>query len=170
MDQSDRIAEFDRFKNDEITILVASDVAARGLDVKGVSHVINFDVPWQPDDYIHRIGRTGRAGMKGIAITLATRADGEAVDRIEKLIGHKIPRSGEPPREEAPKAETKDRAPRAKAAKPEKPRAAAEAKRERPAARKPERAPQERSPVVEDIKSDWNGPLPGFLSVSAGLE
>jgi superfamily II DNA/RNA helicase len=63
MDQADRIAEFDRFKNDEITILVASDVAARGLDVKGVSHVINFDVPWQPDDYIHRIGRTGRAGM-----------------------------------------------------------------------------------------------------------
>ena len=65
MDQSDRIAEFDRFKNDEITILVASDVAARGLDVKGVSHVINFDVPWQPDDYIHRIGRTGRAGHDG---------------------------------------------------------------------------------------------------------
>src|SRR5881628_728421 len=94
MDQSDRIAEFDRFKKDEITILVASDVAARGLDVKGVSHVINFDVPWQPDDYIHRIGRTGRAGMKGIAITLATREDGEAVSRIEKLVGHKIPRAG----------------------------------------------------------------------------
>ena len=94
MDQSDRIAEFDRFKKDEINILVASDVAARGLDVKGVSHVINFDVPWQPDDYIHRIGRTGRAGMKGIAITLATREDAEAIDRIEKLIGHKIPRSG----------------------------------------------------------------------------
>ena len=72
------------------TILVASDVAARGLDVKGVSHVINFDVPWQPDDYIHRIGRTGRAGMTGIAITLATREDAEAVSRIEKLIGHKI--------------------------------------------------------------------------------
>ena len=93
MDQSDRIAEFDRFKNDEITILVASDVAARGLDVKGVSHVINFDVPWQPDDYIHRIGRTGRAGMTGIAITLATREDAEAISRIEKLIGHKIPRA-----------------------------------------------------------------------------
>src|SRR6476660_21283 len=93
MDQSDRIAEFDRFKNDEITILVASDVAARGLDVKGVSHVINFDVPWQPDDYIHRIGRTGRAGMTGIAITLAAREDGEAIDRIEKLIGHKIARA-----------------------------------------------------------------------------
>src|SRR3569832_1436678 len=94
MDQSDRIAEFERFKKDEITILVASDVAARGLDVKGVSHVINFDVPWQPDDYIHRIGRTGRAGMKGIAITLASREDGEAISRIEKLIGHKIPRAG----------------------------------------------------------------------------
>src|SRR6476660_7869866 len=104
MDQSDRIAEFDRFKNDEITILVASDVAARGLDVKGVSHVINFDVPWQPDDYIHRIGRTGRAGMKGIAITLATREDNEAVERIEKLIGHKIPRSGELQKEAAPKS------------------------------------------------------------------
>ena len=82
-----RIAEFERFKNDDINILVASDVAARGLDVKGVSHVFNFDVPWQPDDYVHRIGRTGRAGAKGIAITLATKADGELVDRIEKLTG-----------------------------------------------------------------------------------
>src|SRR3982751_5791772 len=87
MEQSERIAEFDRFKRDEINILVASDVAARGLDVKGVSHVINFDVPWQPDDYIHRIGRTGRAGMTGIAITLATRAEAEAVAAIEKLVG-----------------------------------------------------------------------------------
>ena len=95
MDQSDRIAEFDRFKNNEINILVASDVAARGLDVKGVSHVINFDVQWQPDDYVHRIGRTGRAGMKGIAITLATPEDAEAIAAIEKLTGHKIARVGE---------------------------------------------------------------------------
>ena len=85
MDQGSRIAEFDRFKKDEITILVASDVAARGLDVKGVSHVINFDVPWQPDDYIHRIGRTGRAGMKGIAYTLAT-ARGCRGDRRDREI------------------------------------------------------------------------------------
>ena len=90
MEQPARIAEFDRFKNDEINILVASDVAARGLDVKGVSHVINFDVPWQPDDYIHRIGRTGRAGLKGISITLATREDSDAVAAIEKLTGLKI--------------------------------------------------------------------------------
>ncbi len=95
MAQSDRIAEFDRFKKDEITVLVASDVAARGLDVKGVSHVINFDVPWQPDDYIHRIGRTGRAGMKGIAYTLATREDAEAIAAIEKLTGMKLPRADE---------------------------------------------------------------------------
>jgi superfamily II DNA/RNA helicase len=96
MDQSDRIAEFDRFKQDEINVLVASDVAARGLDVKGVSHVINFDVPWQPDDYIHRIGRTGRAGAKGIAITLATREESDQVAQIEKLTGIKIPRVGDP--------------------------------------------------------------------------
>src|SRR3546814_4803031 len=58
MEQSDRLRELDRFKNDEINILVASDVAARGLDIKGVSHVFNYDVPWHPDDYVHRIGRT----------------------------------------------------------------------------------------------------------------
>src|SRR5688500_4019003 len=94
MEQSDRIAEFDRFKQDEINILVASDVAARGLDVKGVSHVIYFDVPWQPDDYIHRIGRTGRAGMKGIAITMAAPSDGEQVAAIEKWTGARIGRVG----------------------------------------------------------------------------
>jgi len=160
MDQSDRIAEFDRFKNDEITILVASDVAARGLDVKGVSHVINFDVPWQPDDYIHRIGRTGRAGMKGIAITLATRADDEAIDRIEKLIGHKFPRSGGPSSDETPKAESAKPA----AKKP----ASRKADPARKPAPKPQREPEERSPIVEDMKSEWNGPLPGFLSVGAG--
>jgi superfamily II DNA/RNA helicase len=94
MEQAARIAELDRFKGGEINILVASDVAARGLDIKGVSHVFNFDVPWQPDDYVHRIGRTGRAGAKGKAITLAAREDGEAVAQIEKLTGTKIQRFG----------------------------------------------------------------------------
>jgi superfamily II DNA/RNA helicase len=156
MDQSDRIAEFDRFKKDEITVLVASDVAARGLDVKGVSHVINFDVPWQPDDYIHRIGRTGRAGMKGIAITLATREDGEAIDRIEKLIGHKIPRAAAQASEtsEPAKVDKREKAEKSpKAPREPKPRTESAAKR---------------SPVVEDISNEWNGPLPSFLSVSAG--
>ncbi|HEX8936928.1 MAG TPA: DEAD/DEAH box helicase [Sphingomicrobium sp.] len=156
MDQSQRIAEFDRFKRDEINILVASDVAARGLDVKGVSHVINFDVPWQPDDYVHRIGRTGRAGATGIAVTLATKADGELVERIEKLTGQKIARvaaSGK-----AVEADQKSEIRRG--ARPAKSTAKAEA------AAQP-KAP-ERSPVVEDISNDWNGPLPSFLSVSAG--
>jgi superfamily II DNA/RNA helicase len=162
MDQSDRIAEFDRFKKDEITVLVASDVAARGLDVKGVSHVINFDVPWQPDDYIHRIGRTGRAGMTGIAITLATRAEAEAIDRIEKLIGHKIPRAGTPEKAAVePQAAPKPpRAPKPKSRPTEK---SEDVRTERPETP----APARRSPVVEDLKGDWNGPLPSFLSVSA---
>ena len=186
MDQSQRIAEFERFKRDEINILVASDVAARGLDVKGVSHVINFDVPWQPDDYIHRIGRTGRAGMKGIAITLATREDSEAIGRIEKLTGLRIERvsaSGKAlvqdnPPAEAPKSEprrepNRERRTEPKAERPAEPNREhpAEPKAERPTEPKIERAAKpkpERSTVVEDLKSDWNGPLPGFLSKGAG--
>ena len=151
MDQAQRIAEFDRFKAGDINILVASDVAARGLDVKGVSHVFNFDVPWQPDDYIHRIGRTGRAGAKGTAITLATRADGEFIERIEKLTGLKIARVGAPSKGEQPKKEDAKREP--------KPR------REEP--RREESRRDVRSPIVEDISTDWNGPMPSFLSVSA---
>ena len=162
MEQSERIAEFDRFKRDEINILVASDVAARGLDVKGVSHVINFDVPWQPDDYIHRIGRTGRAGMKGIAITLATPAEADQVAAIEKLTGLKIARTGG--RSAAPVQSERREPPPEKREKPEK-RAAKPAPQRQQA--KPEPA-RERSPVVEDIKSEWNGPLPSFLSKSAG--
>jgi superfamily II DNA/RNA helicase len=91
MDQSSRTAELDRFKAGTINILVASDVAARGLDVKGVSHVFNFDAPWHPDDYVHRIGRTGRAGAQGRAFTLVTPSDDEAIDSIQKLTGYKIP-------------------------------------------------------------------------------
>ena len=107
MEQPERIRELDRFKDGEINILVASDVAARGLDIKDVSHVFNYDVPWHPDDYIHRIGRTGRAGKTGIAITLATREDAEAIDAIEKLTGTWIAAMGaapaaEPKRRERP--------------------------------------------------------------------
>jgi len=108
MDQSSRIAELDLFKDGIVNILVASDVAARGLDVKGVSHVFNFDAPWHPDDYVHRIGRTGRAGATGVAYTLVTSEDAENIANIEKLTGHKIERLGDSPienedeREEAP--------------------------------------------------------------------
>ena len=91
MDQPARIAELDRFKAGDVNILVCSDVAARGLDIKGVSHVFNFDTPWHPDDYVHRIGRTGRAGASGRAFTFVTEADAEAIDGVEKLTGMKIP-------------------------------------------------------------------------------
>lgn len=90
MDQSSRLRELERFKSGGINILVASDVAARGLDIKGVSHVFNFDTPWHPDDYVHRIGRTGRAGAKGRAFTLVADEDAEAISNVEKLTGAKI--------------------------------------------------------------------------------
>ena len=94
MEQGDRIRELDRFKSGDILVLVASDVAARGLDVPGVSHVINYDVPHHAEDYVHRIGRTGRAGLTGIAYTLATPEEADNLHEVEKLIGHKVPRHG----------------------------------------------------------------------------
>ena len=81
-----------------MTLLIASDVAARGLDIPAVSHVFNFDVPHHADDYVHRIGRTGRAGLTGTAITIVSPADGKSVAAIEKLIGQSIPWMNEPPR------------------------------------------------------------------------
>ncbi|WP_239805835.1 DEAD/DEAH box helicase [Croceicoccus hydrothermalis] len=90
MDQSSRTKELERFKAGEINILCASDVAARGLDVKGVSHVFNYDAPWHPDDYVHRVGRTGRGGASGRAFTFVTEADAEALREIEKLTGTKL--------------------------------------------------------------------------------
>ncbi len=92
MPQSIRTETLERFKNGEITLLVASDVAARGLDVVGMSHVFNFDVPMTADDYVHRIGRTARAGLEGRAFTLAAPADAKYVASIERLIGSPIPR------------------------------------------------------------------------------
>ena len=74
MDQRSRMATLDDFRNNRLTLLVASDVAARGLDIPAVSHIFNFDVPTHAEDYIHRIGRTGRAGRVGTAITIATPA------------------------------------------------------------------------------------------------
>ncbi|AZI34806.1 putative helicase [Caenibius tardaugens NBRC 16725] len=115
MDQPARLAELDLFKGGQINILVASDVAARGLDIKGVSHVFNFDTPWHPDDYVHRIGRTGRAGATGRAFTFVTKEDAEAIANVEKLTGMEIPvhavtLAEEAPREEKPRREA--RAPR----------------------------------------------------------
>jgi len=93
MDQPARMAALDQFRKGELPLLVASDVAARGLDIPEVSHVFNFDVPHHPDDYVHRIGRTGRAGRSGTAISIVTPMDHKSVAAIEKLIGQNIPRA-----------------------------------------------------------------------------
>ncbi len=90
LDQSARTAALDSFRNGSVALLIASDVAARGLDIPDVSHVFNFDVPHHADDYVHRIGRTGRAGKTGTAITIVAPADGKSVAEIEKLIGQSI--------------------------------------------------------------------------------
>ncbi|SON56490.1 ATP-dependent RNA helicase RhlE [Hartmannibacter diazotrophicus] len=90
MEQRARMATLDAFRKGTLTVLVASDVAARGLDIPEVSHVFNFDIPTHAEDYVHRIGRTGRAGRLGTAITLVGPADAKYLASIEKLIGEKV--------------------------------------------------------------------------------
>ncbi|MEP3667315.1 MAG: C-terminal helicase domain-containing protein, partial [Roseibium sp.] len=96
MDQRTRMMMLDNFRKGNIKLLVASDVAARGLDIPEVSHVFNFDVPINAEDYVHRIGRTGRAGRSGTAFTLVTGDDQKYLDAIEKLIEKSIDWIGEP--------------------------------------------------------------------------
>ena len=177
MDQSSRTAELDRFKAGTINILVASDVAARGLDVKGVSHVFNFDAPWHPDDYVHRIGRTGRAGAQGRAFTLVTPSDDEAVDNIQKLTGYQIPvhdggAGGAPVPASEGDTEGRELRRSGRRASPKsgkEPKRAAEKPREAPK-KDPERKPAPRTRRDDDDGPDdgWNGPMPDFLSVGFG--
>ena len=100
MDQASRMATLESFRSGDITFLAASDVAARGLDIPDVSHVINFDVPWVGDDYVHRIGRTGRAGREGFAATLVTIDDLKLVKDIESVTGQTVTWDGDPPVEQ----------------------------------------------------------------------
>src|SRR5262245_1855444 len=111
MDQSSRMAALESFRKGDVSLLIASDVAARGLDIPDVSHIYNFDVPFHPDDYVHRIGRTGRAGRSGTAISIVTSADSKSVAAIEQLIGQSIAWMGEPPAaaEDEASARTGDR-------------------------------------------------------------
>src|SRR5471030_1480722 len=91
LDQSARTAALDSFRKGDVKLLIASDVAARGLDIPEVSHVFNFDVPHHADDYVHRIGRTGRAGKSGQTFMITTPADTRNLDKVLKLIGKAIP-------------------------------------------------------------------------------
>jgi superfamily II DNA/RNA helicase len=162
MDQPARMAALDCFRRGETPLLVASDVAARGLDIPDVSHVFNFDVPHHADDYVHRIGRTGRAGKSGTAITIASPADHKAVAAIEKLIGQKIPPMPQPLRGGE---ENQSRAEPVRAfeqRRPEPPAGASRHRRQRPAAKvtrldeaRPARAPHRSAPDT--------GHLPAFL-------
>ncbi|MFV0303711.1 MAG: DEAD/DEAH box helicase [Paracoccus sp. (in: a-proteobacteria)] len=96
LDQSQRMRTLDEFRDGTLRFLIASDVAARGLDIPAVSHVINFDLPSHSEDYVHRIGRTGRAGRTGTAISLATPADEKYLSGIENLVKHALPRGAVP--------------------------------------------------------------------------
>ncbi|WHU02730.1 DEAD/DEAH box helicase [Sphingomonas sp. NIBR02145] len=197
MEQPQRLAELDRFKKGDVNILVASDVAARGLDIKGVSHVFNFDAPWHPDDYVHRIGRTGRGGATGTAYTLVAPDDAENIANIEKLTGHKIERvrlknpaaaaEGDEVREEAPrgrrKAEDEKKPARGKKAEPKR----EETRRDEPRREEPRREEFRRESRDEQPRRDrgrdrrrderddgpddgWNGPIPDFLNYTLAAE
>jgi superfamily II DNA/RNA helicase len=171
LDQTTRMRTLDAFRKGELKLLVASDVAARGLDIPAVSHVFNFDVPHHADDYVHRIGRTGRAGRSGDAYMIITPADSKNLDKVLKLIGktpdevtleadwgsikdqpreRKGRERGGKGRERGSREERPRREPRARRTQPEDsspapaPEAAPETPRDRPRAR-PERAePRER--------------------------
>ena len=100
MDQKARMETLDKFRSGELKLLAASDVAARGLDIPDVSHIFNFDLPWQPDDYVHRIGRTGRAGKEGVSASLVTTDELKSLKDIEKMLGEPVVWLGEAPSDE----------------------------------------------------------------------
>jgi superfamily II DNA/RNA helicase len=159
MPQPKRTETLERFKNNEIRLLVCSDVAARGLDIQGLSHVFCFDVPYHAEDYVHRIGRTGRAGLHGRSFMLAVPEDGKSVAAIAKLIGRDIPAATIPGIEIAEldfEARPRGRRPaatRSPAARPASARPAPERPRSRPprdSERPARRAKPAQSPVRQD--------------------
>jgi len=183
MDQKSRMETLDAFKSGKIKLLIASDVAARGLDIPAVSHVFNFDVPVHAEDYVHRIGRTGRAGRSGTAITLVAPADGKHIDAVIKLIQRDIPyieqakgraptapeTAEDPPAPAARGRRGRSRAQGKPAAETEAPAPApAETKPAKPAARARQPRPDRDSGI--DVSSPFgsDGPVPAFLLRSTG--
>jgi superfamily II DNA/RNA helicase len=159
MDQRSRMNALESFRNGEISLLIASDVAARGLDIPDVSHVFNFDVPHHAEDYVHRIGRTGRAGRSGAAITIASPADSKSLAAIEKLIGQRIPWKDDRDRPREAKAAPREAAkPRPAPAAGPVPARGESNRRAGHTEQKPRRAP-EAPPAAEAATSH----LPAFL-------
>ena len=171
LDQASRTAALEAFRKGDAKLLIASDVAARGLDIPAVSHVFNFDVPHHPDDYVHRIGRTGRAGLTGTAITLVAPLDTKSVAAIERLTGQPIPWMGAPAPAESqedgegsksrrPKGELSKRGSRQRGRKRQ-----PQPRREQPQHR-PEKSPvrsAEPQPKREHIEESDGSHLPAFL-------
>jgi ATP-dependent RNA helicase RhlE len=164
LDQRYRMEVLSGFKNNDITLLVASDVAARGLDIPNVSHVFNYDVPIHSEDYVHRVGRTGRAGRSGKAFTLCLPHEEKYLDKIEELIKGKIPRTEVTASEPSKPTETRSRS-RSKAIKPDAPKVEAakkedvvESKRETQVAevRKPARNDKNQRPQKEGGRKQGN--------------
>ena len=160
LDQSQRTATLDKFRNGELRFLIASDVAARGLDIPSVSHVFNFDVPSNSEDYVHRIGRTGRAGRQGKAVMVSAPRDAKNLQAIEKLIGKEIPRIDNPLKDEAPETKGHDQTD----AKQVNPRGTnSKAKRDRSS----KEHHKDRSPTPEVMETVGLGEhLPSFIELS----
>jgi superfamily II DNA/RNA helicase len=159
MDQPARMAALDRFRRGEAELLIASDVAARGLDIPEVSHVFNFDVPHHADDYVHRIGRTGRAGRSGTAITIVAPIDNKAVHAIERLIGQTIPWMDKPAASETsatPSPREHGQRPHAKA-----PRGRNRGRG--PARQAKKNTPAPKAPSYQPAQESDGGHLPAFL-------
>jgi len=177
LDQRMRMAALDAFRAGDVQLLVCSDVAARGLDIPDVSHVINYDAPHHAEDYVHRIGRTGRAGKSGQALTIVARADQKAIAEIEKLIARKIDwqegaqlppadETEEPPRERLPRGRGAGRtrsqhtAPAPRAAPVENGERADQHPEHRPDSRRhhAERPPRERVAAAAERRSSSRAP------------
>jgi len=152
LDQSQRTRTLDGFRYGSLRFLIASDVAARGLDIPAVSHIFNFDVPSHAEDYVHRIGRTGRAGRKGKAITICGATDGKYLDAVERLVQQPVPRMDNPlnKTDETPVAKT---APEEKTSRPRRGRKTEETKdviqQQTPAAAAPPATPADERPKRE---------------------
>ncbi|MCB1504040.1 MAG: DEAD/DEAH box helicase [Hyphomicrobiaceae bacterium] len=163
MDQKSRMETLDKFRSGDIKILAASDVAARGLDIPDVSHVFNFDLPWQSDDYVHRIGRTGRAGKLGTAYSLVAPDDLKLLADIGKITGDAVEWIGEGPTEDDFANVGKRRRgrngrgnDRGRSSGSERPRSASGNRNERSGER-PRRPAPERKPQADDVT-----PIPGI--------
>jgi superfamily II DNA/RNA helicase len=170
MDQQARLRTLAAFRTGEVTYLIASDVAARGLDIPEVSHVFNYDVPIHADDYVHRIGRTGRAGREGHAFMLVTRLETKQLKAIEQLIRKPIPWFGDVPAPASAEGEAPHREPKKPAARREaashKPKAEpkaprADAKPPRPQ-KQPRSSPRE-LPDAPESSGFHKGNMPAFL-------